>query len=138
MIDGDAAISSVFAGDQAQAVLLLIVADGALFVAGLEAFLIGRDPDLQQAHLFVWRRIELAVADSCACGHALNFAAADDRAGAEAVFVFQRPAHHVGDDFHVAVWVHAEAAAGKDDVVVDHAQRAEAHPVGIVVIAERE
>ena len=32
----------------------------------------------------------------------------------------------------------SEAAFGGDAVVIDHAQRAEAHVVGVVVLAERE
>src|SRR5690606_11536991 len=41
-------------------------------------------------------------------------------------------------DLHVAVRVLAEALAGRDPVVVDDAERAEAHVVGVVVIREGE
>ena len=50
----------------------------------------------------------------------------------------ERALEHVGDDLHVAVRVGAEALAGRDAVVVDHAQRAEAHVLGVVVVGERE
>ena len=45
---------------------------------------------------------------------------------------------HVGDDLHVAVAVSGEALARRDAIVVDHAQRAEPHVRGIVILAERE
>ena len=46
--------------------------------------------------------------------------------------------HEVGQDLHVAVRVRAEAARGRDDVLVDHAQRTKTHVRRIVVFAERE
>jgi hypothetical protein len=52
--------------------------------------------------------------------------------------LFQRAAQHVGDNFHVAVTVGAEALAAHDLVFIDHQQRAEADVLGIVVVAERE
>jgi hypothetical protein len=45
---------------------------------------------------------------------------------------------HVADDLHVAMAVRAEAGAGCDGVVVEHAQVAEAHVRGVVVVGERE
>src|SRR5262249_54639403 len=54
------------------------------------------------------------------------------------VGVRQRPVEDVGDDLHVAVRVRAEAAAGGDAVVVEDAQAAEAHVLGVVVVGERE
>ena len=41
------------------------------------------------------------------------------------------PVEHVADDLHVAVAVRREAAARGDAILVDHAQRAEAHRVGL-------
>src|SRR3546814_18853353 len=45
---------------------------------------------------------------------------------------------HIGDDFHVAVRVRVEAAAGTDGVVVPDPERADTHPLRIVVVAEAE
>ena len=45
---------------------------------------------------------------------------------------------HVGDDLHVAVTVGAEAHPRLHAVLVDHAQRAEAHVVRVVIVGERE
>src|SRR5438128_2579483 len=84
------------------------------------------------------RWIELAVADSRARAHPLHVTRSDDRAGAEAVAVLERALENVGDDLHVTVRVRPEAAPGRDPVLVDHAQGAEAHVSGIVVVAERE
>ena len=81
----------------------------------------------------------------------LYFAVLDARAGPHeldlpgritprrpAVLVLERALENVGQDLHVAVSVRAEALAGLDPVVVQHAQGAEAHVVGIVVVAERK
>jgi hypothetical protein len=54
------------------------------------------------------------------------------------VAVLELAVDHVRDDLHVAVRVHAEAHARLDDVVVEHAQGAEAHVVDVVVVAERK
>ncbi len=48
------------------------------------------------------------------------------------------PFEDVGEDLHVAVAVRPEAGSGRDAVVVDHAQAAEAHVPRVVVLAERE
>jgi hypothetical protein len=45
--------------------------------------------------------------------------------------VAQRTFQHVADDFHVAVAVFAEAAAGGHAILVDHAQRT---PVDVLVV----
>ena len=45
---------------------------------------------------------------------------------------------HVADDLHVAVTVRAEALAGSDAILVDHAQRAELDVLRIEVVGERE
>jgi len=44
----------------------------------------------------------------------------------------------VGEDFHVAVGVLAEAALGGDGVLVDDAEGAEAHVGGGIVVGEAE
>ena len=41
--------------------------------------------------------------------------------------------HYHGDDFHFAVRVHAKSPPGRNGVVVDHQQRSEAHPFGVVM-----
>ena len=46
--------------------------------------------------------------------------------------------HHHGDDFHALVRVHAKALARGNRVVIDHTQRAEAHPIGVVVVRKAE
>ena len=52
--------------------------------------------------------------------------------------MLERALEHVGDDLHVAVSVGAEALAGLHAILVDHAQRAEAHVARVVVLGERE
>ena len=70
--------------------------------------------------------------------HALHLAAPDDAAVAQAVLVLQRAGQDVGDDFHVAMAVRAEARAGRDAILVDDAQDAPAHFGRIVIVGEGE
>jgi hypothetical protein len=52
--------------------------------------------------------------------------------------VLQLAAQDVGDDLHVAVRMRAETHARHHEIVVDDAQAAVTHPVGIVIIREAE
>jgi hypothetical protein len=78
------------------------------------------------------------VADAGARGHDLHVVGADDRTGADAVLVLERTLQHVRQDLHVAVAVRPESLSRLDAVLVDDAQRTEAHVRGVVVLAERE
>src|SRR5581483_5906158 len=110
----------------------------ALLVFGLQPVRFGKNPDLQEAHPVALRRIVFAVADAGAGAHALRLAGADDGARAGAVLVRDRAVEHVGDDFHVAVRMRRESLAGLDAVVVDDAERAEAHVARVAILAERK
>jgi hypothetical protein len=52
--------------------------------------------------------------------------------------VLQRAAEYEGDDLHVTMRVSVESAGSGDAVIIDHAQRAEAHVLRVAVIGERE
>ncbi len=52
--------------------------------------------------------------------------------------MLQRAFHHIGDDFHVAMRVHGEAAAAGHAIVVHHAQGAKVYVLGVVVLGERK
>jgi hypothetical protein len=52
--------------------------------------------------------------------------------------VLQGTLEHVAEDLHVAVRVRREALAAAHAVLVDHAQRAEAHVLVVVVVGEAE
>src|SRR3546814_15577811 len=86
----------------------------------------------------VLRRVELAVLDAVAGAHPLQLARAK-HAFATVVVAMRQPAfEHVADDLHVGVAVRREAGARRDAILVDHPQRAPAHPRRVVVVAERE
>src|SRR5688572_13407463 len=70
--------------------------------------------------------------------HALHVARLDDRAGADAVLVLERPLEHVTDDLHIAMPVPAEPACRRDAILVDHTQRSESDVPRIVVVSEGE
>src|SRR5262245_52881533 len=84
----------------------------------------------------VLRGVVLAVTNAGAGAHALHLARSDHRAVAQAIAVLQRAVEHVGDDLHVAVRMRTKPSARRDAVIVDHAQRAEAHVRRVVVLAE--
>src|SRR5215469_2744473 len=138
LVDLHRAVFAVVRRDQPQLAAFLFGRKILLLVAGLVAFLVGQNPDLVQVHWILARRIELAVPDAAAGGHALAIPWPDDLARAQAVLVFQLAFQHIGDDLHVRVWVGGKSAARRDPIFVDHAQGAEAHPARIPVIAEAE
>src|SRR3546814_4297827 len=70
--------------------------------------------------------------------HHLDVAGLGPALVAELVAVGDGAFPHIGDDFHVAVRVRVEAAAGTDGVVVPDPERADTHPLRIVVVAEAE
>src|SRR5690606_35306115 len=76
--------------------------------------------------------------DAVAGAHPLHLARTQHAAATMAVAMLQRTGQHVAEDFHVGVPVRGEPGAGRDPVLVDHAQRAEAHPRRVVVVPERE
>ena len=84
----------------------------------------------------VRRVIVFAVTHARARAHALHLAGIDHVAVAHAVFVFETAAQDVGDDLHVAVAVGGKAAPRLHAILVDDAQRAEAHEARVVVVAE--
>ena len=45
---------------------------------------------------------------------------------------------HVGEDLHVTMAVRSEPLAGRDAILVEHAQGAKAHEIRIVIAAEGE
>ena len=86
----------------------------------------------------VRRDVEFAVPDAAAGAHPLHVAGRNGGAVAHAVLVGQCAGGDIGDDLHVAVRVRAEAAARRDQVVVDDAQVAPAHVRRIEIVGERE
>src|SRR5262245_63646544 len=104
----------------------------------MRALCLGKNPDLQEVHELLTRVIELAVGDARAGAHSLNLPRAYDRARTQAVLVCKRTVEHVGDDLHVPVRVSAEALTRLHAVFVDHAQHAETHEPGVVIVGEGE
>ena len=84
------------------------------------------------------RIVHFAVANAAAGGHRLQFAGAKVAVAAGAVAVVERALQHPRENFHVVVAMFAETRRGFDDVVVDHAQRAVAQIVRVVIAAKRK
>src|SRR5258706_3013351 len=137
LMDGDGAVAASLAGDQVQ-LSGWSVFKGLLRVARRYALAVWLNPDLQQMHGFILRRIEFAVLDSGAGGHVLHIPGTDHAAVAHRILVLQRAAEDVGDDFHVAMRMLSKTHARHYQVVIDDAQAAEARPLRIVIVREAE
>src|ERR1700690_1599472 len=87
-------------------------------------------------HCIFRGRIELAVTNTAACGHALAIARQNHRACSKAVLMPKLPFEYVGDDFHVTVRMRRKSRVRRDPVLVDHAQRAESHPLRVPKISK--
>jgi hypothetical protein len=74
--------------------------------------------------------------DSRAGAHDLDVAGFGPPDVAETVLVRHRPFAHIRDDFHVRMRVGWKACAGRDLIVIPHAQRAPAWSRGIAVVGE--
>ena len=138
LVDRERAVTAIGRDDQPQLSLFLARGEILLFIAGLQPFLLGHQPDLQEMNRRGLRVIELAVVNAGARRHALHIARADDRARADAVFVLQRAVEDIRDNLHVAMAMSVEAAARAHPVFVDHAQRTETHVLRVVIMAERK
>src|SRR5437879_2947575 len=111
-MDGQGAYGTIGRGDQTKPATLLLLTQSKLLVTRLQPLALRQQPDLVEMDPFLIRRVELAVADAGASGHALQFARPYDRAVAHAVFVLQRPFEDIGNDLHVSVAVHPEPLTG--------------------------
>ncbi|MNL62498.1 hypothetical protein D3C87_1865240 [compost metagenome] len=98
--------------DQTQAATLVGFFKVHLLVAGLGTAFVRHDPDLQKVHRGFGRVVELAVLHAAAGAHHLHVAGDDHRARAHRILVCQFAFEHIGEDFHVAVAVGAEAFCG--------------------------
>ena len=138
LMDGERVVPAVAGDDQAQPVFAPGFVEASLGVARRVAGVIGLHPDLQEVNGRRLGGVVFAVAHAGAGGHHLHVAGADHRSRAEAVLVLQRALEDIGNDLHVAMAMRREAAAGRDAVLVDHAQRAETHVPRIDVTGEGE
>ena len=98
---------------------------------------IGQDPDLEDAAGDVFA-VVFGVLNASAGAHHLHVAGHGAALVAEIVAVADGAAAHVGDDFHVAVRMGREAAAGGDLVIVPDPQSTPVHALRVVVLGERE
>src|SRR5271156_2534537 len=131
-------VAAIRSADGREAAVRFRIVDGLLLVAGRDTARRRRYPDLQKVNRLGFRMIEFAVRDSGAGAHPLRLAGSNDRAGAEAVLVLERAFENVGHDLHVAMAVRGKAGSRAHAIFIDDAQRAKAHLVRVVVVAERE
>src|SRR5262249_35042804 len=94
------------------------------------------DPDLEDFG-GLWLTVVFGVLDAAAGAHHLHVARFGTPSVTEAVLVGNGALPHIGNDFHIGVWVRRKAALRRDLVVVPNAHTAPMHPLRIMVIRER-
>ena len=90
-------------------------------------------PDLIKFRLLLGRWIELAMTHSTSRAHVLEITRPNDGTVSHAVLVLKLTAHYVGENLRIFMWMHGEASAWFNDVIVHHDERMKAI-VGLVVI----
>ena len=136
LADGCGVVVSVTGEEQGEVIFRGGCAEWFFGVAGRTSFFGGLDPDLVEVGVVLGGGVELAVSHAGAGTHVLEVSGFDDGAVAHAVLMLELALDDVGEDFHVGMGVLGEAAAGSDGVVVDDAEVAEAHVVGIEVVGK--
>ena len=132
----DGVIAAIRGGDQSERASGGVGEEVVIVVAGFASGHVGLKPDLEEVNGVGGGGIEFGMLDPVASGHVLEFARFNDAAVAHGILVFQLAGNDVGKDFHGAMRVGAEALAGSDLVIVDHAEGAKAAVVGVVVSGE--
>jgi hypothetical protein len=112
--------------------------EGPLFIAGLNAVLLGQNPESQKVHWSRGRRIIFTVPDPGPSCHPLHLTGTDHRPVAHAVLVLQGPLQDIGENFHVTMPMGGEAGARLHAVLIEHPQLAKAHIAWIVIAIEGE
>src|SRR6266404_6215455 len=130
------AIAAVGRCEQAQPAALLRFREILLVIHGLQALILRKHPNLIEMYGLGFGRVELAMRHAGARAHVLDVARLDHRPVAHTVAMLERTLEHVGDNFHIAMRVHGKTTAAGDAIVVHHAQSAELHVLGVVVISE--
>src|SRR5512136_62644 len=137
-MDGNRAVAAVPRADQPKFAAFLGNLERLLLVAWRQSLLLGNDPYLQEVNGFFCGHIVLAVTNACASRHPLHVTRAYHRPIAKAVLMRKCAFERIGNDLHVVVGVRRKAAPGNHPILIDHTQRAEAHMIWIVMMAEGE
>ena len=93
-------------------------------------------PDLIKFSLLIGRWIELAMTHSTSRAHVLEITRPNDGTVSHAVLVLKLTAHYVGENLRIFMWMHGEAPAWLNDVIVHHDERMKAIVSLVVIIGE--
>src|SRR5438270_13518409 len=119
--------ATVARGDETQRVALLIIRVRLLLVSGREVAMLGQNPDLKKMNRVALRWIHLAVQHAGSRAHALHVAASNHRSISHVVLMGELAGHDDRHDFHVAMSMASESDVRLYAILIDHAQRSEAH-----------
>ena len=112
--------------------------EATLFITRRNAVFFRHDPDLIQMQTLGAAWVVLRVTDTRTRTHNLELTRRNLLFIAHAVLVLNSTFQHVGQNFHIFMRVSAEALPCFNHVVVNHAQRREAHKIRIVIVGKRE
>jgi hypothetical protein len=126
------------AQDAQQAVVAVLQRMLPLLHRGRQAALVGHDPHLDELDGIRLGAVALGVERARAERHALDGAGVQQAAVAQTVRVAKVAGRDVRDAFDVAVGVHRPVRAGHQRIVVEDAQRADAHVLRVVILVEAE
>ena len=138
LLNPNGAVCAIRRCDHAQPAALLIIGKKLLLVTGRQSRARRQDPDLQEVHGFLVGSVILAVGYASSSAHPLDFSRLDNGSVAHAVLVAQSALEHVSDNLHVPVTVRWEASAWCHAIVIEYAQRSEAHEPRVVIVREGE
>ena len=110
--------------------------DADLLITRCDIALIRQHPNLQKLHRLIGITIHFAVNNPRTRRHDLNLATSNHTTVPHAVAMRQIAFQRNADDFHIAVRMLAKATTAHNAVVIDHAQRAKTHAIGVVVMTK--
>src|SRR5262249_28904883 len=138
LMDGVRAVAAPTRRDRSEAALVQRAVDIALFVARRDSLGVGRNPHLDEVHLFGRRRVYLRVLDAGSRAHPLREAGIELTVVAFGVAMLQAAGQDPGHDLHVAVEVRREPGRRRNAIVVVHEQQTMMRVRGVVVATEAE
>src|SRR5438876_4970261 len=124
--------------ERQEAVRALLLLHGLLFHGRLEPWGGRRVPHLDEAHRGIFAIVDLRMPHPATDRRVLDPAFLQDAALAVLIRMTEFPTRAVGDHLDLAVGMQGPNGSGRQRVVVEDPQRAEPHPLGIVVTIERE
>src|ERR1700739_589510 len=93
-------------------------------------------PHLQEMDQLCFRGIELAVHDTGACAHTLQFSRPYHRAVTKTILMLESSLEDIGYYFHIPAAMWGGTCTRKDPIIIDDPQTSETHLRRIAIVRE--